>query len=191
MKANSKHYILLLIGLITLGISATGYWYVYKTTVSQAQKHSFLVKEIENNELNNKEEIKLLQLSSSTMERRAMLSSYFISDDKILDFIKSIENVEKDSSTEVTLSGIDAGNQIDSANKSTGHVKVHVLVKGDWVNVNKALSLIENLPYSIYISNVSLRSLAVDVTTIDKKSTTVTKKSIWEMALDVSALTMK
>lgn len=191
MKVNSKHYVLLFIGLLTLVISATGYWYVYKTTVSQAQKHAFLVREIENNEQNNKEEIKLLQISSSTRERREMLSSYFISDEKILDFIKSIENVEKNSSTEVILSGIDAGNQSENVDKLTGDVKIHVVIKGDWINVNKALSLIENLPYSIYISNASLRSLTVDIPTADKKVATIIKKSIWEMSLDVKALTMK
>jgi hypothetical protein len=191
MKANSKHYALLIMGLLTLVISSTGYWYVYKTTIKQAQKHSFLVREIENNEANNREEVKLLELSSSTMEKRAMLSSYFISDDKILDFIKSMENVEKGSSAEVTLSGIDAGESQTDGEKVTGHVKVRALIKGDWVSVNKAVSLIENLPYSINVSSVTLRSLAVDVVTTDKKSTTVTKKNIWEMSLEVNALTMK
>lgn len=189
MKANHKHYTLLFVGLLTLIVTGIGYWYVYKVVITQAEKQSEISQEIINNEQNNKQEIKMLDISSSTLEKRDMLSSYFVSEDKILDFIKSIENVADDSSTKITLSSINTDKMIADKKEIAGHIKVHAEIKGSWTNVNKALVLIENLPYFL-----SIESMRLDVSNqvsedLDKKISTKTKE--WNLSIDISALTIK
>ena len=188
MKANSKHYILLFVGLITLATAGFGYWFVYNTTISQAQGYSQLLQQLELNKNNQKQEQKLLEIDAVTLDRRSILPTYFITDDKILDFIKSIENIDRvSSSTEIVLSSItsdDAASETKSDSSTstssemvpTEHVKVHVSIKGSWNNVNKVLVLLENLPYSISISSINLNSPA---------------PKIWNLSLDISALTIK
>lgn len=172
MRINSKHYTLIILGIVTLSITSFGYWFSYKTIMDQVINYSLSIQKLEIDKDNVKQEQKLLDIDSATADRRGVLSSYFVSEDKILDFIKSIESIEKDSSAEITLSSI-VSEQIAS---TTGHVKLHVSSSGDWANVNKSLVLIENLPYSIHIDSVSL-------------SMSDAKK--WNMSLDISALTMK
>ncbi len=189
MKAKSKHYFLLIIGLALVVATGFGYWYVYKIVISQAEKWSQLSQEIKNNEQYNKQEAKLLNISSSTLDRREKLFSYFVSDDKILDFIKSIESIADYTSTQVVLSAITAEDLSDKEAGSTGHITIHAEVKGGWVNVNKALVLIENLPYSLSIKSIRLNTATINEVATDKKK--ATSVNAWSLSLDISALTMK
>lgn len=144
MRPNYKHYILLLIGIGTVVVSGLGYWYVYASIINNAQRNSMVIKEIERNKENKKNEEKLLEMGKATEGYRTKLSTYIISEDKIIDFITSIENIEKITQSEVTISSI-------SKDDIQDHVRLHVDIKGSWINVNRALIMLENLPYSITV----------------------------------------
>lgn len=149
MRTNSKHYLMLLIGFCSVVVTALGYWYVYDSVIVNGQKKAALIREIEIDMDNKKNEKFLTDVSKATEEDRARISEYFITEDKVLEFITSIENIEKVSSTTVVLSSI-------SNDTSNNHIKVNIDIKGEWLNIKKALSLIENLPYSINIDNINL-----------------------------------
>ena len=195
MKVNSKHYVLISVGFLTLAVSISCYCYLYSVTFSQAEQYSALVQEIKDNEANNYKEVKMLNMSSSTAEKRAMLSSYYITDDQILNFIKSIENIAKESSTEIVLSAVSA-DELDAKDKgTTGHIKLHAEIKGNWLNVNKALALIENLPYSVSTTVAQFNAevgddLSVDLDKNPNKKAVPVKGVVWKLSLDVSALTI-
>ena len=189
MKVNSKHFTLLISAVILLILTSFAYWYIYKATISNVQESITIEQELNNSEQNISQEAKLLELSSSTSKRRAIVSSYFVTEDKILDFIKSIENVATDSDADVTLSSVSFDNLSDKGVGIVGRARVHVAVHGDWTSVNKALSLIENLPYSISISSITLNSGAVESVSTDK--VVVSKKNLWSLSMDVTALTIK
>lgn len=144
MRPNYKHYILLLIGIGTVVISGLGYWYVYTSIINNAQRNSMVIKEIERNKENKKNEEDLLEMGKATEGYRTKLSTYILSEDEIIDFITSIENIEKSTQSEVIISSI-------SKNDVQDHIRLHVDIKGGWVNINKSLIMLENLPYSITI----------------------------------------
>jgi hypothetical protein len=61
-------------------------------------------------------------------------------------------------------------------------LKAKIKVEGGWVNVMTAFALIENLPVSLSINNVELRSTDVG----GKKPA-----KIWNLDLDIEALIKK
>ncbi len=168
MRLNSKHYFLLLLGLCSVGVTGFGYWYVYQSVIVNGQNKASLIREIEIDNDNKKNEEFLTELSKATEKDRAKLSTYFVTEDDVLTFITSIESVEKVSSTTVVISAISN----DSTNK---YIKVNIDIKGGWVNIRKALSMIENLPYSINIDSLNLNS----------------DSTKWNMVLGIRALSTK
>jgi len=176
MKANQKHYTLLILGIISTILTLSGYYYVYKITIDQAQKQAFIIKSLELDNGNKKQEDKLLKIDISTKDKREILWSYLISDDDILDFIKSIENIANYSSTELTLSSISTADLNEKKKDQIGYIKLHIEVKGNWINVNKALAMIENLPYEISFDSLSLN---------------LSDKKKWDLSLNIKALALK
>ena len=139
MRTNNKNYVLLLIGIVTVVLSCAGYWYVYNSVIENSKKNSLVLQEIEKDLESKNNEDSLLEIGKTTEQDRQRISSYIISEDRILDLITSIEDVEKFSSTEVVISSI--------LKDETGkYINIKVDVKGAWPNINKALILIENLP---------------------------------------------
>ncbi len=168
MRLNSKHYFLLLIGLCSLAVTSFGYWYVYKSVIINGQNKAALIREIEIDKDNKKNEEFLTELNKATESDRAKLSTYFITEDDVLGFITSIESIEKTSSTTVVISSI-------SNDRSNNHIKANIDIKGGWINIRKALSLIENLPYSINIDSMNLNY----------------DSTKWNMVLSIRALSTK
>jgi hypothetical protein len=169
MRLNSKHFFLLLIGICSLAVTGFGYWYVYKSVIVNSQNRASLIREIEIDKENKKNEEFLTELSKATESDRTKLSTYFISEDDILSFITAIESTEKISSTTVVISSISN----DTANN---HIKANIDIKGGWINVRKALSMIENLPYSINIDSMNLN---------------FDSSNRWNMTLGIRALSTK
>lgn len=168
MRPNSKHYILLLIGLGSAIFASIGYWYVYNSIVVNAKNKIMVLNEIETNNKNRENENALIEIGKKSEIERKNLPSYFITEDKILDFIDSVEDIERISSTTMNLSSI-------SKDESSDHIKVNVEIKGEWSNVRRGLSLLENLPYSINIDNMNLSNTS----------------EVWTMSLSIRALYLK
>ncbi len=168
MRLNSKHYFLLLIGLCSVIVTSIGYWYVYKSVIVNGQKKAALIREIEIDNDNKKNQEFLTEVSKATEQDRAKLASYFISEDDVLGFITSIESIEKVSSTTVKISSI-------SNDSSINHIRANIEISGGWVNVRRALSMIENLPYSINIDSINLSF----------------NSNKWNMTLSIKALSTK
>lgn len=142
---------MLFLGLCSVIVTGLGYLYVYDSVIVNGQKKAVLIREIEIDFDNKKNEQFLLEVNKATEEDRAKLVNYFISEDRILDFITSVEGIEKISSTTVVLSSL-------FNDKTNNHIKVSIDIKGGWSNVKRALALTENLPYSINIDNINLNS---------------------------------
>jgi len=156
-----------MIGFVTLIVASFVYWLFYNSVISNAQKHSLVLQKIEMDREDKKNEENLISISNLIEGNRAKLSSYFVSEDEILNFITSIEGVEKFTNTSISLSSIN--------NDINNHINTKVEIKGDWLNVNKALRLIENLPYSLAIDSTNLSIV----------------EGKWNMILNIKVLTIK
>lgn len=166
MKTNSKHYILIFFATATILVSGFGYWYVYGTVLKQKENHLKISKDVETDIGKQQYEDELIRLHRDTSVDRARLLDFFISEDKILNFIKIIESIGPSSKSEIKISSI---------TKDSTKVKSHIDIKGGWVNIMLALTLVENLPYSISLDNVNLFKR-------DKR---------WELSFDLSVLILK
>jgi hypothetical protein len=175
MKANSKHYFLVIFGILTLVIVIFGYWFVYKVVIGQMQANSYAIEKLSIGQDSIKQQQKLLETEENTTEKRAKLLSYLTSDEKVLDFIKAVESIAGQTSTEVVLSAISPSGNTNKASSTISYIKIRANIRGDWTNVNKALFLIENFPYSISLDNVGIR---------------LSDKNKWELSLDINALNL-
>jgi hypothetical protein len=168
MRSNYKNFVLLLIGIASVILACAGYWFVYNSVVDNSRQNSLVMQEIDKDLESKKNEDNLLEIGKATELDRQRLSTFIISEDKILDLITSIEDVGNFSSTEIVISSI--------LKDETGkYINIKVDVNGAWMNINKALVLIENLPYSLTIDYVQI-ALA---------------EGKWKMNINVKALTTK
>ena len=97
--------------------------------------------------------------------------------------IEMVEKIGEYSNTDLELSTI--SNDKDS-------IKAKVNAKGSWAGVMKALILLENLQVSSSISNISLNtSLGLDGGVLKSGEKKSTNQNIWNLSLDIQALTSK
>lgn len=175
MKINPKHYLLIVLAIASIGLSGFGYWYLYNKIISQAEGEYNALQEYQIEVIKKQNEQDLVKVYADTLSDRNKLSSYFITEDKIIGFIESVEAVGDYSKTDVTLSAINTDDFNNLEKGNSGHLKTHIDIKGDWSNVMKALILIENMPYSISINNMNL----------------LFASGKWSMAFDIEVLTIK
>lgn len=170
MKINHRHYILVLISIVSVILSLFVYVFIYKKTTMQADHYVLSSKEVENEDEKRKNERELVKRFNSTTESRSKLKSFFVEGDKVVDFIEQVERIGDYSKTDLELSSI---------SNSQGMVKAKVNVQGGWPGVMTALTLLENLPFSVNLKNVRL-----DV------SGDQAKQHSWTLTLDIEALTI-
>jgi len=169
MKINSKHYTLLMFSIASIVITMFAYVFIYNKTITQADHYVEANSEVLKEGSKRNSEQELIKIHESTKLDRDRLLNFLVPEDKIVNFIESVEKVGEYSNTELELSSITTEGD---------KVKTKVSVKGGWSSVMTALVLLENLPYSSYISNVK----------IDNSTDT---KVRWIMSLDLEAILIK
>jgi hypothetical protein len=172
MKINSRHYILIIFALVSIAAAFFCYFFIYNKTLAQVVNYVNVNEEVDNEDNRKKNEEVLLSLYESSKESRAKVLSFFVQEDKIVDFIEMVEGIGNSSKTKLEISSI------TNDDKS---LKAKIKVEGGWVNVMTAFSLIENLPVSISIGNVSIRN-----TDFGSKT-----GRTWNLDLDIEALIKK
>ena len=129
MKANSKHYFLVIFGILTLVIVIFGYWFVYKVVIGQMQANSYAIEKLSIGQDSIKQQQKLLETEENTTEKRAKLLSYLTSDEKVLDFIKAVESIAGQTSTEVVLSAISPSGNTNKASSTISYIKIRANIR--------------------------------------------------------------
>lgn len=188
MKINFKHYILICLAICSVVISGVGYWFVYDRVIKQAKTYSSGLQNIslENNKKQHINEV--AKAYNDTLEDRNKITNFLLNDDKIVGLIETIESIGENSSSNVTISGIN-NEDLSSAEKGTfGHLIARIDAKGTWVNIMRALIMIENLSYSISINNLNLISEGGESAS---SKTKIVKNDNWKLSFDISVLTIK
>lgn len=179
MNINHRHYILLIFATLAILGSATGYILMYRESVIQARGSALAQAEVilENNKKLHEQE--LTAAYADSLSDRSRLSSFLVSEDEIVEFIESVEAIGASSGAEVEISGIDTEEIAVKDEESFGHISAHLNISGTWVNVMRALILVENMPYSVSLNNIGLFSSGT------------AKAKQWELSLDMRVLTSK
>lgn len=161
---------------------------MYRTIVIQAKNSSKVINEISTENEKRQYENELTKVFNDTKDQRSKLSSFFIYEDKIVDFIEKVEGIGLDSNTILTLSSINADDLSSAKSGSTGFVKAHITANGSWSSIMRALILIENLPYSLSLNNIRIDSSASADIPVGKEEA---KKGKWNLSLDLKVIMMK
>ncbi len=174
MKANHKHYILFALSILAFASAIWGYWALYYTITYHGRESS----EVMSKQVIVDEKRQLTQQVESiygkTAEDRARIFSHSVTVDKVVDFIETIEQIGTTTSSATVISAIDI---------SEGFLKAHVEMKGSWVDVMKALVLVENMPYSISLNNIRLNKTG--------ESTVETGPRVWVLSADIKTAVIK
>lgn len=182
MKLNSSHHTLVVFALLTIAVTAFGYYILYGNTISQLKNSVQVLSDADIESEKKVHEQELIKVYNDTTEDRKKLLSFFVYEDSVVDFIEKVEGVGPDSGASLELSAI---------NIDKDHLKTHADIKGTWSSVLKALTLIENLPYSLAIDNVFLDTSGGDTnSTVDADKKTAKAKN-WHLVLDIKVLTSK
>ncbi len=179
MKTNSKHYTVITLAIGSVFLSSFGYWYIYGIVIKQAENYSKSLQEIALVDTKKQQIKDIAKMHEDTLKARERLSTFVLTDDKLINFIEFVESIGNRSSTDTTISSI-KNDDLSSAEKGTfGHLKARIDIKGSWTNIMRALVLIENLPYSLSLNNIDLNFNKAD------------KNPQWNVRLDIEVLTIK
>jgi arginine utilization protein RocB len=112
------------------------------------------------------------------------INEHFVDSTKIDSFVDYLEKLGTSGSTEVKVESF----ELSVADKNTLQVKLST--KGTFSNVMRTMMLLENTPYQVHITNVSLNKQSGDIN-IDPKTGKVitTTASTWQSTISFSILT--
>jgi Tfp pilus assembly protein PilO len=196
MYANHRHYILFTLALITFIVASLGFGLLHDRVYKQSIQAGELMKEVKSLEDQKSHELEVKNAYSKIKEQRDRLNSFIVSKDKIVDFIEEVEKIGTQTSTDIEFSNpvtkeIVKGKKIED-NFTTMTARIDV--EGTWPNMMRALTLIENLPYSLSLNNIRINVEKSTETAEDPaklaSSTPKTpiKAKIWTMVMDVKVL---
>lgn len=200
MKIGHKHYILLIMSILAFVVSGTAYFIMYKNIVKQGTITSKAHAELQYQNEMKKHEEDLVELYNNSEKDRQNINSIIISEDKIVDFIEAVENIGKQSGTDITISSINKENKDSKDTKlknfNIGNtITAKIDAKGSFASIMKSLVLLENIPYQVYLNNVVITTDVSDnvgngdiVVSTKKKIATNSK---WSMSLQIKALSTK
>lgn len=200
MKIGHKHYILLIMSILAFIVSATAYFIMYKNIVRQGSITSKAHAELQYQNEMKKHEEDLVKLYNNSEKDRQNINSIIISEDKIVDFIEAVESIGKQSGVEITISSINKENKDSKDTKlknfNIGNtITARIDAKGSFSSIMKALVLLENMPYQVYLNNILLTTEATDnigngdINIPVKKKVNTNNK--WSLSLQVKALSTK
>jgi hypothetical protein len=172
MNINHRHFVLILVSIITLIVVCTAYFFIYKQTIVQADHYASANFEISNEDGLRQKEADLKKVYDDTKTERDNLKLFFINEDKAVVFIEMVEKVGIDTNTKIEMGSI---------SNTADVLKANVKVDGSWMGVMTALGLIENLPVSSVIYDLKINS-----------SGELTKTSrLWTLTFSIEVLTNK
>jgi hypothetical protein len=195
MYANHRHYILLTLAVITFVVTSFGFVYIRQRIYDQTINAQELSKETKRLEDEKSHEAEVKSVYAQIAEQRTVINSYIVPKDKIVHFIESVEAIGATTTSDIQLSNI-ATKDIVKGKKiedNFTNMTAHVTAVGTWPNIMRSLTLVENLPYSISLSNLHLDiNTAVDPDAVDLTATTSSKtakkQSLWRLDFDIKVL---
>lgn len=174
MKANHRHYILLIVSILAAIAATVGYTALYYTITYHGKESS----EVMSKQAIVNEKRQNVQLVSSlyekTADERVRIAAHIVSQDKVVDFIETVEKIGTTTSSALVISAIDI---------TEGDFKARVELEGRWENLMRSLVLLENIPYTVSLNNIRIRK--------EVGIGEGAKSGMWKMSLDIKTPIIK
>jgi hypothetical protein len=178
-KLRAQHYILVLAALLAIASSLLAYFFMYKGAVGLAEAAD---RARANAVLASTEAVtmqKSQEFYASTTGNRSLLPTLLVPEGNAVPFIDEVEAIGPLSGASVSLSSLSSGMDAVSSHPI---VSARVSIGGTWPQVMSAVQGVEDLPYAISVTAISLgQSGDADLT--PKKTA-----SHWSASLDISVL---
>lgn len=190
MKKNNTNLILVIssiIFLILLGISV-----YFLNVIKNKNKHISAVLSTLEGKMIEKENIKTLEKKMAELgDTHRMLGSYFVDAKNIDVFVEYLEKMGVSNNLDLSVSGVD----VPKGEKNK--IIVSSKMSGNFTDIMKVISLLENSPYNITIDSTYInKEIVVEPENINsevKKEITVPikEKSIWQATITFSVLSLQ
>ncbi len=140
------------ISIITAFI-ALGAFFFFINIIKNKNEHSSAVLTILDSKLAKKENADLLQKKVSELDTtRKTIDSYFIDPANIDSFVSSLEDLGTEAGANISVK------DVEIATTQKNSILVKLSATGSFDNVMKAVLLVENAPYQLHITQISLNS---------------------------------
>lgn len=120
-------------------------------------------------------------LMDDTAERRAKVGTFFIKDDKVVDFLDSLDTLGTQNGVKLAINSVAVAPLSKTSSSYLEQLNIKVQVEGSWSNVYRFLTLLETMPYKVSWGRVGF----------DQVSGSAGKQSIWQGVFDVSIVKLK
>ena len=193
MYANHRHYTLFIIACVTLVVVSIGYAFLKYKIYAQAVDVVRLSKEVSDMEDKKKREADVTHAHDKLSEQQKLISSYVVRTTEAVTFIEDIEKVGDVTGVSLEITNINTKPAPKTSNIKNNFTKVEarVEVSGSWANVLRALKLIENMPYSITVSQMNLVTAVAGEGPLKADAAANTPKTkVWKLSIDVNALAL-
>lgn len=182
MKTNHSTFLILAILVSMFTIAVYAYMYV---TIDISLKKTVKAQTVANaSALAKNREKSFLETYEKTSAKWSLIKNFFVSSNKIVDFIEVVEKLGDQSGSRVSIRSIEADNLDNAPIDKEGTVRLKVNARGSWQTVMKALSLAELLPYKVNVNNIQVSSYK-DTTNLSKNN--VAQQAEWDMSFDIQA----
>lgn len=188
MKQHSSTLITLIMAFIATLIAGGVYAYVYRTVEHSTEQTNAALEEVIREQYRKDHEKSVTELLKHTEGDRTKIATFFVPDDRVVEFIEHIEGIGPMAQAEINLGSINADDLTAAAPGTIGHINAHIDGRGSWSSVMKALKLIENLPYQVRINNLRLDASGLEE---GSKTSESARASSWRIGFDVNVLSIK
>ncbi len=147
----SNQIILLGILFLMMLLAMGGYVYLYSQINKKTSSAESIVAEIENEKASQQNILGLKRSIELSEEKYTTLNSYFVNEEKVIEFIEEIELLAQETSVVTEISSIQSGEQIGKKG-----LYVTLDAQGNFDDVNNFIVRLENMPYQIHLTNVLL-----------------------------------
>lgn len=115
----------------------------------------------------------------------SLLDSYFVKSDGVVDFINGLEALGNKNGVTINIASVSV--ESDPKAKATLYemLRLKIEISGSWASVTNFIAILENIPYAVSISQVSLASIP------SAANDGVKGNTVWRGAIDFGVLKLK
>lgn len=168
-----------LLGISTLVflLSLGAFGYIFFVTEQNISKIAELSRGVRDQDMRSRQAQKLVAILGHTTETQDALKEFVVGESDIVKVIETIESIGTRAGVTVTISSLTADDT-----GVLGKVKGRVETRGSWNSTLTYMNAIEQLPYKITTSNISLRR---------DQTTEKGKAPMWNMTFSIELLKTK
>lgn len=187
MKSRSATTLLVILAIVNIVLAGL-YFMLFATIKANNQKISSLQNDIavqEKREMILKSTKKLV---FETVSDRRKLDSFFVTKDRVVEFLEQVADLGKESGVKLTITNLGLEDEQGAPSDLYQLLKLNIEARGGWQNLYHFLTMLESVPFAVRFGGVNIDGV-FDDSEVTKKSFTPAKR--WKMTIELSVIKLK